>query len=462
MVTSNRIPTRIDLFAGCGGLTRGLQWAGFECLAFNELNSDAADSFHTNFPEAIRLDGDIRHALTKDVIENTLLPRIKERGGLDLLCGGPPCQGFSGIGHRRTHKLEKRDIPTNHLFGEMIRAINELQPSVFLFENVEGILTGRWTSEGETGEIFQDVLESFSKIRGYVCQPTLLHAYGFGVPQNRPRVMIMGVKRRLLSNTRFTPVKFDPKSISQSYSSQLRNNGGLFPTWDEDSIDCPDLIDVLSDIDVYDWDPVSRNYTKEATSKFQRFLRGQNPMTGVQQGAYVLRKLYDLKHTSGDYSGVQMAARSVTAKFTEGSQELNDHQFSNHSEKVMKRFQYMLDNKVTRKDQLPPEMQTRKFNQKPLPARWPTKPTMTVTSLPDDYVHYSEPRTFSVREWARLQTFPDNHKFCGKRTTGGERRAGNPSEGNWDREVPQYTQIGNAVPPLMAEAIGKRILEIIE
>ena len=78
-------------------------------------------------------------------------------------------------------------------------------------------------------------------------------------------------------------------------------------------------------------------------------------------------------------------------------------------------------------------MRTKKFNQKPLPARWEKHPTMTVTSLPDDYVHYSRPRTFSVREWARLQTF-DKHIFCGKRTTGGDRRAGNPSEGNWERE----------------------------
>ena len=82
---------------------------------------------------------------------------------------------------------------------------------------------------------------------------------------------------------------------------------------------------------------------------------------------------------------------------------------------------------------------------------------MTVTSLPDDYIHYSKPRTFSVREWARIQTFPDKHLFEGKRTTGGDRRAGNPSEGIWGRDVPKYTQIGNAIPPLMGKAIGEKI-----
>ena len=144
-----------------------------------------------------------------------------------------------------------------------------------------------------------------------------------------------------------------------------------------------------------------------------------------------------------------------------GRQILTDHEFSNHKKHVVERFQYMLDNNITKKSDLPPKMRTKKFNQKPLPARWEKHPTMTVTSLPDDYVHYKRPRTFSVREWARLQTFPDKHIFCGKRTTGGVRRAGNPSEGIWDREVPKYTQIGNAVPPLLGKAIGSRICEIL-
>ena len=134
------MPTSIDLFAGCGGLTRGLEWAGFECIAFNEINPDATASFAANFPNAIPLHGDIRTALTPSVLKNVLKPEIKKKGGLDLICGGPPCQGFSGIGHRRTHKLEKKDIPTNHLFHEMIKAIESLKPQAFLFENVEGIL----------------------------------------------------------------------------------------------------------------------------------------------------------------------------------------------------------------------------------------------------------------------------------------------------------------------------------
>jgi DNA (cytosine-5)-methyltransferase 1 len=353
-----------------------------------------------------------------------LRPLISTKGGLDLLCGGPPCQGYSGIGHRRTHKLDRKDIPTNHLFLEMIKAIVALKPRVFLFENVEGILSGSWIDGGPKGEIFRDVWAAFSSIEGYVAQPTLLHAYGFGVPQNRPRVMIMGVRSDLLAETTLVPSEFDPTS-TKTYASQLRNNGGLFPTWDEEICIAPDLIDVLGDLDFEGWSPTSPSYQKPATTPFQEKMR----------------------------AGV--------ATDSEGRHVLTDHEFSKHRPHVVERFQYMLDHGVTKKEDLPAHMQTRKFNQKPLPARWDHQPTMTVTSLPDDYVHYARPRTFSVREWARMQTFPDHHVFCGARTTGGERRAGNPSEGRWSREVPKYTQIGNAVPPMLGEAIGRRVLDIL-
>ena len=275
-----RRPTSIDLFAGCGGLARGLEWAGFECLAFNELNKDAADSFAANFPHAMRFDGDLRSALSNKVIKSTLEPLIEAHGGLDLLTGGPPCQGYSGIGHRRTHAMNKHEIPTNHLYLEMVRVIKALKPRVFLFENVAGILSSTWydysaekrlvknwiknpsevTVSGirsfsdaysialggrrkadlldglftaitnkanqhqmaNRGEIFRDVWASFSGLKGYVAQPTLLHAYGFGVPQNRPRVMIIGVRRELLRGTKKKPAPFDPSN--KNYAAQLRGN----------------------------------------------------------------------------------------------------------------------------------------------------------------------------------------------------------------------------------------------
>ena len=112
---------------------------------------------------------------------------------------------------------------------------------------------------------------------------------------------------------------------------------------------------------------------------------------------------------------------------------------------------------------IPESMKTKKFSQKLLPLAWMAKgPTITATSLPDDYVHFSEPRTLTVREWARLQTFPDWYIFKGPRTTGGRRRAGDPSKGDWSRDVPRYTQIGNAVPVLLAKALGLHFSSLIK
>jgi len=183
---------------------------------------------------------------------------------------------------------------------------------------------------------------------------------------------------------------------------------------------------VLSDLDFYGWSEKRPFYKKDAESEFQKLMRMDNRFDG------------------------------------NGRELLTDHEFSNHGEKVRKRAAYMIKHKVRRKRDLPDDMKTEKFSQKPIDEKWKTQPNITACSTPDDYFHYAQPRSYSVREWARIQTFPDCHIFCGKRTTGGARRAGNPSENNWDREVPKYTQIGNAVPPLLGQSIGERIKEIIK
>ena len=140
-------------------------------------------------------------------------------------------------------------------------------------------------------------------------------------------------------------------------------------------------------------------------------------------------------------------------------EKITDHEYSKHSPRIVKKFKYMLSNegKITNK------MKTKKFAQRLLPKKWGKKgPTITATSLPDDFVHYSQARSPTVREWARLQTFPDWYQFAGKRTTGGIRRAGNPRKSIFEREVPKYTQIGNAVPVKLAFEIGNHCSKIIK
>lgn len=118
----------------------------------------------------------------------------------------------------------------------------------------------------------------------------------------------------------------------------------------------------------------------------------------------------------------------------------------------------MIDNN----GEIPEEMKTKKFAQRVIPRKWGDGgPNITATSLPDDFVHYSQPRSLTVREWARLQMFPDWYRFSGKRTTGGRRRAGDLSKGDWKRDTPKYTQIGNAVPVKLAEEIGKHLKSIM-
>ena len=149
----------------------------------------------------------------------------------------------------------------------------------------------------------------------------------------------------------------------------------------------------------------------------------------------------------------------IITKMDAKGDELTEQKYSKHSKKIIEKFQYMIDNK----GEIPEQMRTRKFVQRVIPKKWGEKgPNITATSLPDDFVHYSQPRSITVREWARLQLFPDWYKFSGSRTTGGRKRAGDFSNGDWKRETPRYTQIGNAVPVKLAEEIGKHLKKLID
>lgn len=137
-----------------------------------------------------------------------------------------------------------------------------------------------------------------------------------------------------------------------------------------------------------------------------------------------------------------------------GPVPLLEHQFSKHSAEVKKRFRAA---QLSKDLQAPKNLRTKKFAQRALPERWPAPPHITVASLPDDFIHYRSPRSLTVREWARLQGFPDWYLFEGPRTTGGHRRAGDVRSGDSVRETPKYTQIGNAVPVPLAAALGWHI-----
>ena len=165
----------VDLFAGCGGMSLGLEKAGFTPLLFSELNESAAESYKLNRVDEydfVKLRDMAKTSLTShgrkkkpvvfevgDVKEltnpvlMTLAKEWKKSGtGVDLVCGGPPCQGYSKIGHKRTHKKynkQKKLVPLNHLYKKMVSVIKGLQPKVFLFENVAGILSAKWSQDDD-------------------------------------------------------------------------------------------------------------------------------------------------------------------------------------------------------------------------------------------------------------------------------------------------------------------------
>lgn len=409
----------IDLFAGCGGLSLGLEQAGFETVFVNELHPDAMKTFLQNRPKS-NLSDPKNHVLdiksltkNKESLKSFGTYIAKEHGEIDLVCGGPPCQGYSGIGHRRTFDLDKREMPTNHLYKDMAKVISTVAPKMFLFENVRGLLNSRWTQEGEKGEIWNDVQKTFKNISVKVGKQEfhyqigfkLVFAKEFGVPQNRPRILMVGLR--------------------DDIDFQFMNNEtsrGLLP---EGFGDAPDLKDLFSDL----IDPKWRD-RKETTVYLK------DPSTEIQES---LRTM-------------------LNGKVMMKGEALSEQEYSNHSEAVIAKFQYMIEHD----SEIPESMRTKKFSQKVLPKIWGKNgPSITATSLPDDYVHFSQPRVLTVREWARLQMFPDWYQFAGKRTTGGRRRAGDPDAGDWTREVPKYTQIGNAVPVGLAKEVGLHFKKIL-
>jgi DNA (cytosine-5)-methyltransferase 1 len=230
----------------------------------------------------------------------------------------------------------------------------------------------------------------------------LVYGKDYGVPQNRPRILIVGIRDDIID--------WDASKYDAVEAGFLPAPIGMYPH----------IEDIFSDIMDAKFEPGGRTmvYPKGPTNEWQQRLR-VNPLTGGVFG-------------KGD--------------------PLTEHEYSKHAPHVVAKFTHMIQNN----GEIPAHYQTKKFAQRVLPKRWGNQgPNITACSLPDDFVHFSQPRSLTVREWARLQTFPDWYQFAGKRTTGGLRRAGNPRESIFEREVPKYTQIGNAVAVAMATEIGK-------
>ncbi|KQL43629.1 hypothetical protein AN963_29910 [Brevibacillus choshinensis] len=394
--------TVLDLFCGAGGMSEGFLQAGFQIPFASDYSKEAAETYkrrHDQLGYNLNFFNDDIGKLTKRSTLNDFL------GGatIDVIVGGPPCQGFSLTGKR-----DEND-PRNRLFLDYLKIVKLVKPKYFVIENVEGMLSYKVKKiKGISGTIYEDeivpeIIKKEAKTFGYYVEYKLLNAKDYGVPQNRPRVIFFG--------TRNFKRKKDRLQI---------------PTFPEKHKVVVSVEDAISDLRFLKNGQVSSNYNgRYRVTPYQQLLR--NGLTPNANGETI---------------------RAI---------RLENHKASTHQEKTVKRFEKLKpgesvgDLLIRLTSEELKYFKTKKYRCTKLEK---DSVSPTVLTLPDDIVHYDQgnPRILSVREFARLQSFDDSFVFYGKRTTGGDRRK---------YETPQYTQVGNAVPPLFARAIANQIIKCL-
>lgn len=523
----------IELFAGCGGLSLGLKSVGFELILANELSPMAAESFSFNFLNedlgSLSLDNKMpSNTLWINSNFNSLKLRLRENpflypsykslgfsdlpedlnklkgklvvgsivelnqilasklelvellrsafnsdGGLDLVSGGPPCQSFSMAGLRR-HDCEKNILPWH--FAKFVEIT---KPKIAMLENVTGILRPFKNKEGELFYAWYEVAKAFASV-GYV--PICLHvnAKFVGVAQNRPRFIMLAIRRNHFE------VIFDKwvnDGANEVLGEILNPSLNFFDLVEKEGaklafgyLDCFDVAD--------------KKHRKIFENSFLRELITSQPVS-------VEEALDDLKKNSP--SAPSEFVKELNSTFGLQKKSLiHNHEFRNNSELVQRRFRlYQVLGVINVRsvtndifnvlkgeseiiseeswqacrlyDFLQADGKLQAFNNKFEFERYlqqhPTKkqtqkaliagqPAPAALSIPDDACHYdkNELRVLTVREMARIQSFPDDFVFKSKITTGGQMRK---------FEVPQYTQVGNAVPPLLARQLGKCLLYLL-
>jgi DNA (cytosine-5)-methyltransferase 1 len=391
-------------------LSLGLMKAGWtgllavekDSLAFETLKHNLIDH---NGPLTYEWPGWLprKHVSVGRFIKAHLRDLKKLKGKVDLIAGGPPCQGFSLAGRRR------KDDPRNALFRHYVSVVDAVRPKFLLLENVRGIdvefgkkTKRRKRGPGRPATPFSQKIKQKLEELDYKVYPKLVRAAEFGVPQLRPRYIMIAIEATFLRDKE----QFDPFHKFDAIRRTFLKDKGL-------PIDEPISVkEALSDLETE-----SRKLVECVDS------------SGFKQIVYVAPVTHYQRLLHGSLNG--------TAP--------NSLRLANHRDEIRERFAKILAtcrrgvqlSKADRKS-----LGIKKHCTVPLDPR---KPSHTLTTLPDDILHYSEPRILNVREYARLQSFPDWFEFKGKYTTGGDRRV---------RECPRYTQVGNAVPPFLAECLG--------
>lgn len=461
----------IDLFAGCGGLSLGLHKAGFELSLAVEKSDMAAETFFHNFVERIEIESKWRSFSSPStsveeqakrklvvrelsaVLESKQLLRELKCEGIDLVAGGPPCQGFSLAGRRNPDDIR------NTLPWQFLELVEVVQPKSVLIENVSG-MSQEFRKHGKSSP-FNDLRLALCETGpGYMVQPLHLNAMHYGVPQHRPRVMLVGIRRDIAERLQLVVSDETWRSeYDRMPSTKFAKRPSLAPEATHFGEAILTVEDAISDLG-------KKGYRKRnSISDFAAEMRSQDQLGDgmVERGTvklenHVLRRhaphiemrfrIYQYLRDQGIHPRL-MGIPKDTSLTDKGQRVAISEALSRASFPARAPDGTILAENMPELVERIMELGTRKHSQRPL--RWDA-PSPTVVSLPDDYVHPKEPRTLTVRELARFQSFPDSFEFRAKETTGSMRRR---------VEVPQYTQVGNAVPPKLAEAVGRHIMAIL-
>jgi DNA (cytosine-5)-methyltransferase 1 len=348
--------TVIDLFSGCGGFSYGFQQAGYHVILGVDNTEVALKTFEKNHTNS--------KTLLLDLHDDDSINKIIESKGdhnVDVIIAGPPCQGFSLTGSRNEN--DER----NTLFNAVFRLAKKVNPKAIIIENVQGLLNLY------KGKAKKEIIELCEEM-GYNCNPKLLYAPDFGVPQIRKRVFFVAIKREL-------GIFEFPESTHKP----------------EEYVGCKDAIGDLPNL-LDDQGNIELEYDKKAFSSYQKIMR---------KGNKIIKNHLGTKHTEH--------VIDVISQVPEGG---------NHKD-------------------LPPGVgDSRKFNE-----AWTryhsNKPSKTIDTGHRNHFHYKWNRVPSVRENARLQSFPDKFVFLGTKTQ-------------------QYRQVGNAVPPLLGKVLGDHLLNYLK
>lgn len=513
----------IELFAGCGGLSLGLKKAGFDLTFANELSPMAAETFAYNLlnedlEDCANKDLVPKHtfwlstqhqSLAKRLRENpfhypelhqgistlpeapnelegglivgnivqlnefllsapTYLETIKNgfgQGGIDLISGGPPCQSFSLAG------LREKNSDRNTLPWEFASFVGLIKPKCAVLENVTGILRP-FNEEGKKYYAWLEVAKAFVS-QGYIPLCIHINARNAGIAQNRPRFIMIALRKDIYEKIAITFNASEAELFSPAYefykdekNGVKNNNYHYYDFSKEEHVQLfqdsflsyfytggtVSVKDALNDLKSSKVEKKS-NFVENLNNYFHEIIPKNKKIHNHElrkNSAIVLRRFRI-------YQVLQQCSTQSSKEITKIIKGLNDN-LSDSAWHEVRSFRYLnengdfvnFDQKSSFIDFLK-RHPTRKQTQRALVSDRPAPATL---SIPDDACHYDEHelRTLTVREMARIQSFPDAFRFKSKVTTGGKMRR---------FEVPQYTQVGNAVPPLLGVAIGKAVRDLL-